>query len=104
MLQRTLDFSVGPKAIKTGKDQSKNGMPSICRHISTVGTRFRLLICGMIMLQGDVLPKSMAKNILRQRIYSVALDYFCGGRTYPGQAGRALAAVSYTHLTLPTKA
>ena len=91
MLQRTLDFSVGPKAIKTGKDQSKNGMPSICRHISTVGTRFRLLICGMIMLQGDVLPKSMAKNILRQRIYSVALDYFCGGRTYPGQAGRALA-------------
>jgi phosphatidylinositol 4-kinase len=45
----------------------------------------------MIMLQGDVLPKSMAKNILRQRIYSVALDYFCGGRTYPGQAGRTLA-------------
>ena len=91
MLQRTLDFSVGPKPIRNGKDQSKSGMPSICRHISAVGTRFRLLISGMIMLQGDVLPKSMAKNILRQRIYSVALDYFCGGRTYPGQADRTLA-------------
>ena len=91
MLQRTLDFSVGPKAIKSIKEQNKSGLPCICRHISTVGTRFRLLICGMTMLQGDVLPKSMAKNILRQRIYCVALDYFCGSRTYPGQAGRTLA-------------
>ena len=91
MLQRTLDFSVGPRAVKSGKEPDKSGIPSICRHISTVGTRFRLLICGMTMLQGDVLPKSMAKNILRQRIYCVALDYFCGGRTYPGQAAKPLA-------------
>jgi hypothetical protein len=52
----------------------------------TTGTRFRLLICGMSLLQGDTLPKSVAKNILRQRIYSVALDYFCGERTFPTQS------------------
>ena len=56
------------------------------RHITTVGTRFRLLVCGMSLLQGDTLPKSVAKNILRQRIYSVALDYFCSDRTFPTQS------------------
>ena len=40
----------------------------------------------MSLLQGDTLPKSVAKNILRQRIYSVALDYFCGERTFPTQS------------------
>ena len=43
----------------------------------------------MLMLQGDILPPSGAKNILRQRIYSVALDYFCSERTFPTVANTA---------------
>lgn len=84
MLQRTLDISVGRK--RQGKHGNRDKMlPTMSRHITTVGTRFRLLICGMSLLQGDTLPKSVAKNILRQRIYSVALDYFCGDRMFPTQ-------------------
>lgn len=30
---------------------------------------------------------SVAKNILRQRIYSVSLDYFCSDKSYPTQSG-----------------
>ena len=45
--------------------------------------RFKLLNCGMSLLQGDVLPKSLAKHVLRQRIYSCALDFFCGDKMYP---------------------
>ena len=39
----------------------------------------------MSLLQGDTLPKSVAKNILRQRIYAVGLDYFCSDPTFPTQ-------------------
>jgi len=89
MLQRTFDLAIG---LKSGKcldiDKTKR---LIARHISTAGTRFRLLVCGMSLLQGDVLPKSAAKNILRQRIYMVALDYFCSARTFPVHSGPALS-------------
>ena len=85
MLQRTLDISVGRK--RQGRHGNRDKvLPTMSRHITTVGTRFRLLICGMSLLQGDTLPKSVAKNILRQRIYSVALDYFCSERTFPTQS------------------
>ena len=88
MLQRTFDMAIG---LKSGKcldiDNSKRQM---ARHVSTAGTRFRLLVCGMSLLQGDVLPKSAAKNILRQRIYMVALDYFCSCKTFPVQSGVTL--------------
>ncbi|CAB4064610.1 PI4KA [Lepeophtheirus salmonis] len=78
MLQRTL-------AIKVGSAECL-----MTRHSSTAGTRFRLLTCGMSLLQGDVLHKSLAKNVLRQRIYSVALDYFCSDKKYPTQTGNEL--------------
>jgi phosphatidylinositol 4-kinase len=78
MLQRTLDISVGREKA------------SMSRHAAAAGTRFRLLNCGMSLLQGDVLPKSMAKNTLRQRIYSAAMDYFCAEKTYPTQTGTAM--------------
>ena len=42
------------------------------------------------MIQGDVLPNSMSKNLLRQRIYSVAMDYFCADRSFPTQNPVAL--------------
>ena len=43
----------------------------------------RLLNCGMSLLQGEVLPKSLAKHVLRQRIYSCSLDFFCTEKMYP---------------------
>ncbi len=78
MLHRTLDITVGREK------------PTMSRHVAAAGTRFRLLSCGMSLLQGDVLPKSVAKNILRQRVYAAALDSFCGDRCSPSQTGAAL--------------
>ena len=31
---------------------------------------------GMSLLQGDVMPNTAAKSVLRERIYSTTLDYF----------------------------
>lgn len=84
MLQRTLDIAVGRKRLGRHGTRDKV-LPTMSRHITAVGTRFRLLICGMSLLQGDTLPKSVAKNILRQRIYAVALDYFCNDKSFPTQ-------------------
>merc|ERR1719300_2022551 len=52
--------------------------------------RFKLLNCGMSLLQGDVLPKSLAKHVLRQRIYSCSLDFFCADKMYPVRDGPGL--------------
>lgn len=49
----------------------------INKHIAAVGTRFRLLQCALSLLQGDILPKSLSKNVLRERIYSACFDVFC---------------------------
>ncbi|XP_031331988.1 phosphatidylinositol 4-kinase alpha isoform X2 [Photinus pyralis] len=51
--------------------------PPQTRDVSAVGVRFKLLACGLSLLQGDVLPKNLAKNVLRERIYCSCLDYFC---------------------------
>lgn len=56
------------------------------RDVSTVGCRFKLLQCGLSLLQGNTLPKSLARNILRERIYSHALEYFCGPQSCPNQS------------------
>lgn len=53
------------------------------RSIKTVGCRFKLLQCGLSLLQGNTIPKSLSRNILRERIYSHALEYFCGPQTCP---------------------
>lgn len=55
------------------------------RSVSTVGCRFKLLQCGLSLLQGNTIPKSLSRNILRERIYSHALDYFCGAQLCPSQ-------------------
>lgn len=62
------------------KDSKQN------RSVSTVGCRFKLLQCGLSLLQGNTIPKSLARNILRERIYSHALDYFCGAQMCPTQS------------------
>ena len=46
LLHNTLSFSVGGE---------QGG--AMTRHVAAVGTRVRLLTCGLILLQGDVLPK-----------------------------------------------
>jgi phosphatidylinositol 4-kinase len=57
------------------------------RHISTVGCRFKLLQCGLSLLQGNnTIPKSLSRNILRERIYFYALDYFCAAPQCPSQS------------------
>lgn len=56
-----------------------------CRNISTVGCRFKLLQCGLSLLQGNVISKSLSRNILRERIYYYALDYFCSYQMCPPQ-------------------
>ncbi|XP_013774772.1 phosphatidylinositol 4-kinase alpha-like [Limulus polyphemus] len=61
-----------------------------CRHAATIGTRFRLLTSGLSLLQGDILPRSISKSVLRERIYSAALDYFCGPQMCPTQQGAEL--------------
>lgn len=47
---------------------------------------YRLLTCGLSLLQGDILPKSLAKNVLRERIYCSCLDYFCKPVSCPTQS------------------
>ncbi|CAG0888264.1 unnamed protein product [Cyprideis torosa] len=60
------------------------------RHICTVGTRFSFLNAALAVVQGDVLPKSIAKNALRQRIYIAALDFFASKPQTPVQTRCAL--------------
>ena len=36
----------------------------------------RLLTMGLSLLQGDVLPNTAAKCVLRERVYAATLDYF----------------------------
>lgn len=60
------------------------------RNVDAVGCRFKLLQCGLSLLQGSTIPKSLARNILRERIYSNALDYFCGPQLCPPQSRDAL--------------
>ncbi|XP_075984283.1 phosphatidylinositol 4-kinase III alpha isoform X2 [Anticarsia gemmatalis] len=62
----------------------------INRHVEAVGVRFRLLSCGLSLLQGDILPRSLARNILRERVYSACLDYFCRGLQCPAKSSSAL--------------
>ena len=63
LLHRSLHMSVGRTHYSS-------------RNISTIGTRFRLLNCGLSLVQGDTLLNSVSKFILRERIYSAAIDYF----------------------------
>nr|CAH7716977.1 unnamed protein product [Callosobruchus chinensis] len=59
--------------------------PPMTRHVAAIGVRFKLLTCGLSLLQGDILPKCLAKNVLRERIYCCCLDYFCKPVACPTQ-------------------
>ena len=60
MFEVTLPFDVGSRT------------PKMSRHPAAAGTRFRLLQCALSLLQGDQLARSLAKNLLRERIYQVS--------------------------------
>ncbi|XP_012059018.1 PREDICTED: phosphatidylinositol 4-kinase alpha [Atta cephalotes] len=75
LLHRSLPMTVGA----SGEE------PGITRHVAAVGVRFKLLSCGLVLLQGDVLPRTLSKNVLRERVYSNCLDYFCRERQLPTQ-------------------
>ncbi|KAI5696349.1 hypothetical protein M8J75_011820 [Diaphorina citri] len=59
-------------------------------HVAALGPRFRLLQCGLSLLQGDVLPRSLSKNVLRERIYCACLDVFTVAPQCPTQRGSEL--------------
>ena len=48
----------------------------ISHHISCIRTRFRLLHLGLSVLQSVSAIPPIVKNVLRERIYHLALDYF----------------------------
>ncbi|XP_076062775.1 phosphatidylinositol 4-kinase III alpha isoform X2 [Oratosquilla oratoria] len=73
MFHRTLQMNIGQSDSK------------INRHIAALGTRVRLLSCALTLIQGDAIPKSLSKNVLRERIYCACLDYFCGPPGCPPQ-------------------
>uniref|UniRef100_A0A8D8UEF4 1-phosphatidylinositol 4-kinase n=1 Tax=Cacopsylla melanoneura TaxID=428564 RepID=A0A8D8UEF4_9HEMI len=59
-------------------------------HVAALGPRFRLLQCGLSLLQGDILPRSLSKNVLRERIYCACLDVFTVMPQCPTQRGSEL--------------
>ncbi|CAG2068420.1 unnamed protein product, partial [Timema podura] len=54
------------------------------------GTLAQLLACGLSLLQGEILPRSLSKNVLRERIYCNCLDYFCCAPRCPTLRGAEL--------------
>ncbi|XP_023247195.1 phosphatidylinositol 4-kinase alpha isoform X2 [Copidosoma floridanum] len=75
LLHRSLPMNVG----------ANNEEPQLSRHVAAVGARFKLLSLGLLLLQGDTLPRSLSKNVLRERVYCNCLDYFCRERQTPTQ-------------------
>lgn len=55
------------------------------RNMFAIGCRFRLLSCGLSLIQGDTFPRSISTIVLRERIYRSAIDYFCGPQVCPSQ-------------------
>lgn len=87
MFLQTLPLSVGanpysppvdgifPGALGAGQS-GVVATATMSRNIEAVGVRFRLLACVLSMIQGEAVPAGVSKNVLRQRVYAVALDYF----------------------------
>lgn len=62
--------------------------PCLNRHISCVGLRFRFLVMALSLLQSSssLIPNTISKCVLRERIYYTALDYFGTNSRVPTQS------------------
>ena len=54
----------------------ENPKVSMTKHVEAVGLRFQFLSLALNLVQSDYLANGISKNLLRDKIYHTAFDYF----------------------------